>query len=146
MPKITDVMSADHKRCDELFAKAEDAVSNGDWESGATAFRGFHDATEQHFSMEEAVLFPAVEQSTGMTSGPTQVMRMEHMQMRQLLADMDESVTEKNQEKYLGLSETLIMVMQQHNTKEEQIVYVMADQSLREKAADVLTQMGINQP
>ncbi len=144
MPTITDTMSADHKRCDELFASAEDAVSKGDWEAGATSFSDFHDATEQHFSKEEAVLFPAFEQSTGMTSGPTQVMRMEHMQMRQLLADMNESVEEKDQEKYLGLSETLIMVMQQHNTKEEQIVYVMADQSLREKADDVLTQMGMN--
>jgi len=144
MPKITEVMSADHKRCDEMFAKAEDAISNDDWETGTTAFRDFHDATEKHFSMEEAVLFPAFEQSTGMTSGPTQVMRMEHMQMRQLFADMDESVTEKDKEKYLGLSETLIMVMQQHNTKEEQIVYVMADQSLQEKASDVLTQMGMN--
>jgi len=144
MPQITDTMSADHKRCDELFAQAEEAISKGDWETGTTAFRDFHDATEKHFSMEESVLFPAFEQSTGMTSGPTQVMRMEHMQMRQLFADMNESVEEKDQEKYLGLSETLIMVMQQHNTKEEQIVYVMADQSLREKAADVLTQMGMS--
>ncbi len=143
MPKITDIMSADHKRCDELFAKAEETISSEDWAAGATAFHDFNDATEKHFSMEEAVLFPAFEQSTGMTSGPTQVMRMEHMQMRQLLADMEESVTEKDLEKYMGLSETLIMVMQQHNTKEEQIVYVMADQSLREKGADVLTQMGM---
>ena len=114
------------------------------WDQGATAFQEFVDAMERHFTMEEGVLFPTFEQRTGMTSGPTQVMRMEHMQMRQLLADMDESVEEKDQEKYLGLSETLFMVMQQHNTKEEQIVYIMADQSLREKAADVLAQMGMS--
>ncbi|VAX06086.1 Hemerythrin domain protein [hydrothermal vent metagenome] len=140
---ITNVMSAEHHRCDEIFAQAEEAISNGDWDKGIASFRIFNDAMEQHFTMEENVLFPAVEQRTGMTSGPTQVMRMEHTQMRQLFADMNEAAEEKNQEKYLGLSETLLMVMQQHNTKEEQIVYVMADQSLGADAGQVLNQMGM---
>jgi hemerythrin-like domain-containing protein len=39
-----------------------------------------------HFGVEESVLFPRFEQSTGMYRGPTQVMRGEHVQMRQLLA------------------------------------------------------------
>ena len=145
MPTIQDTMSSDHHRCDEIFAQAEEAISNGDWEKGTTAFHEFNDAMERHFTSEEGVLFPAVEQRTGMTSGPTQVMRMEHMQMRQLFADMDEAAGEKDQEKYLGLSETLLMVMQQHNTKEEQIVYVMADQSLSSDAEQVLKQMGMTE-
>lgn len=135
-------MSTDHHRCDEIFAKAEEAISKGDWEQGAAAFQEFHDAMERHFTMEEGVLFPTFEQRTGMTSGPTQVMRMEHMQMRQLFSDMQDSVDQKEQDKYLGLSETLLMVMQQHNTKEEQILYTMADQTLRGDADEVLKQMG----
>jgi hemerythrin-like domain-containing protein len=143
MPRITDVMSADHHRCDEIFAKAEEAISKGDWDQGGAAFQEFVDAMERHFTMEEGVLFPTFEQRTGMTSGPTQVMRMEHMQMRQLFSEMDESVGQKNQDKYLGLSETLLMVMQQHNAKEEQILYTMADQTLRDEATAVLKQMGM---
>jgi len=142
MPTITDTMSTDHHRCDEIFAKAEGAISNGDWDQGAAAFQEFVDAMERHFTMEEGVLFPTFEQRTGMTTGPTQVMRMEHMQMRQLFSDMDDSVKEKDQDKYLGLSETLLMVMAQHNTKEEQILYTMADQTLRGDADEVLKQMG----
>jgi hemerythrin-like domain-containing protein len=142
MSTITEVMSIDHHRCDEIFAKAEEAISKGDWEQGAKTFQEFHDAMERHFTMEEGTLFPTFEQRTGMTSGPTQVMRMEHMQMRQLFSDMADAVTEKNQDKYLGLSETLLMVMQQHNTKEEQILYTMADQTLRGDADEVLKQMG----
>jgi hemerythrin-like domain-containing protein len=135
-------MSTDHHRCDGIFAKAEEAISNGDWDQGAAAFQEFVDAMERHFTMEEGVLFPTFEQRTGMTSGPTTVMRMEHMQMRQLFSDMDDSVKEKDQDKYLGLSETLLMVMAQHNTKEEQILYTMADQTLRGDADEVLKQMG----
>lgn len=142
MPTITDTMSTDHHRCDEIFAKAEETISKGDWDQGATAFQEFVDAMEKHFTMEEGVLFPTFEQRTGMTSGPTTVMRMEHMQMRQLFSDMDDSVKEKDQDKYLGLSETLLMVMAQHNTKEEQILYTMADQTLRGDADEVLRQMG----
>jgi len=142
MPTITDTMSTDHHRCDGIFAKAEEAISNGDWDKGAAAFQEFVDAMERHFTMEEGVLFPTFEQRTGMTTGPTQVMRMEHMQMRQLFSDMDDSVKEKDQDKYLGLSETLLMVMAQHNTKEEQILYTMADQTLRGDADEVLKQMG----
>jgi len=143
MPRITDVMSANHHQCDEVFAQAEETISNGDWDKGAASFREFNDAMERHFTMEEGVLFPAFEQRTGMTGGPTQVMRMEHMQMRQLFADMDEAVGEKDKEKYLGLSETLLMVMQQHNSKEEQIVYTMADQALGADADQILNQMGM---
>ena len=143
MPRITDVMSTDHHRCDEIFAKAEEAISKGDWEQGAAAFQEFNDAMERHFTMEEGVLFPTFEQRTGMTAGPTQVMRMEHMQMRQLFSEMEEAVEQKDQDKYLGLSETLLMVMAQHNTKEEQILYTMADQTLRDEATDVLKQMGM---
>ena len=36
----------------------------------------------QHFCAEEQVLFPAFEEQTGMLTGPTQVMRSEHMQLR----------------------------------------------------------------
>jgi iron-sulfur cluster repair protein YtfE (RIC family) len=43
---------------------------------------------EQHFQKEEEVLFPAFEQSTGNTMGPTRVMRLEHQQMREALAEM----------------------------------------------------------
>ena len=40
----------------------------------------------RHFEMEEAVLFPAFEEATGMTQGPTMVMHAEHVQMKGVLA------------------------------------------------------------
>ena len=54
-----------------------------------------------------------------MTEGPTQVMRMEHQQMRALVQDLDNALTAKDKDNYLGLSETLMVMMQQHNMKEE---------------------------
>ncbi|MHB8759820.1 MAG: hemerythrin domain-containing protein, partial [Thiobacillus sp.] len=67
---------------------------------------------------------------TGMAAGPTQVMRSEHVQMRGLMTDMANAVAASNRDGYLGLSETLNMLMQQHNLKEENMLYPMSDQVL----------------
>jgi hemerythrin-like domain-containing protein len=95
----------------------------------------------QHFKMEEEVLFPAFEQRTGMSMGPTQVMRMEHGQMRELFQAMADAVQKQDKDEFLGQAETLLVMMQQHNMKEEQILYRMADQMLSAEMEDVLQKM-----
>ncbi|MCW8945581.1 MAG: hemerythrin domain-containing protein [Sedimenticola sp.] len=141
MTTITETMAHDHRHCDEFFAEAEELISQGDWEQGKEKFKAFQEATENHFSMEEGILFPGFEQRSGQTMGPTQMMRMEHTQMRQLLADMEAAVTYEDEERYLGLSETLMMVMQQHNMKEEQMLYPMTDQVFGADAEATLKEM-----
>jgi hemerythrin-like domain-containing protein len=90
-------------------------------------------------------LFPKFEQATGSAMGPTQVMKAEHAQMRQLFKDMQSAVDDQDKDRYLGLSETLMIVMQQHNMKEEQILYRMADQAFGDIADEILHSMdGIN--
>lgn len=119
-----------HKHCDEIFADAEAACANGDWVAGATAFADFAGQLETHFKSEEEVLFPAFESATGMVSGPTEVMRGEHRQMRELLAQMKQALDERDGDGFGGTAETLLIMMQQHNMKEENILYPMCDQHL----------------
>lgn len=69
------------------------------------------------------------------------MMRMEHAQMRQLMADMEAAVAHEDDERYLGLSETMMMVMQQHNMKEEQMLYPMTDQVFAADAEATLQEM-----
>ena len=40
------------------------------------------------------------------------------------------ALNDSNQEKFLGLSENLLFIMQQHNMKEEQMMYNLADGAL----------------
>jgi len=138
---ITRKMRDDHHHCDEIFVAAEELVAGGDWQQGAARFEDFAGAIEHHFSMEEEVLFPAFEQQTGMTTGPTTMMRSEHVQMRELLAGMRLAAQRQDQDGYLGLSETMLVVMQQHNAKEEQMLYPMADQALSDSRDDVIGRM-----
>jgi hemerythrin-like domain-containing protein len=130
MNTILEFLGNDHRACDDLFAAAEAAVAQKRWDSARDLFGQFRTAMAHHFAMEEEVLFPAFEARTGSSMGPTQVMRMEHDQMRGLLEDMAQALAQSGQNAFLGLSETLNMLMQQHNLKEENMLYPMSDQAL----------------
>lgn len=127
---IAEKMSADHQQCDSMFAAAESSVGRGEWEAARAGFSSFNQAMEHHFKMEEEILFPEFETHTGQQGGPTEVMRGEHAQMRDLFLSMSEAVGERDQDGYLGLSETLLWIMRQHNAKEERILYPMIDNML----------------
>lgn len=136
---ITAPLFQHHKHCDELFATAEEACTKGDWAAGETAFTLLADQLETHFSSEEQLLFPAFEAATGMTSGPTEIMRGEHRQMRDLLAQMKAALACRDGDAFGGGAETLLILMQQHNMKEENILYPMCDKVLG--ASDVGTSL-----
>lgn len=127
---ITTPLSQHHKHCDEIFADAEEACGQGDWTAGGAAFELLREQLETHFASEEELLFPAFEAATGMTSGPTEVMRGEHRQMRDLLAQMQAAVASRDSDAFGGAAETLLILMQQHNMKEENILYPMCDNAL----------------
>ena len=130
MSSIPEYMTEKHRECDAFFSEAESAVADKNWLLAAAKWQVFSDELTAHFAQEEDVLFPQFEQATGMTSGPTQVMRMEHQQMRALVQSLDNALAAKQKDEYLGLSETLMVMMQQHNMKEEMMLYPMMAQHL----------------
>jgi hemerythrin-like domain-containing protein len=137
---FTEYLGSDHLRCDTLFAAAEQAVSEQS-PTARQAHQAFVDAVEHHFAMEEEILFPAFENASGSEMGPTTVMRHEHGQMRQLFAQMDEAIQSGQWDDYLGAGETLLILMQQHNAKEEQMLYPMSERMLADAQQQLLQQM-----
>lgn len=138
MNGITDFMTQHHRECDDLFASAEESVAHGKWDKASSDFNLFFKEMVRHFAMEEDVLFPAFDQKTGMQGGPTFVMRSEHKQMSQVIDDMAKAIEAKDADDYLGLAETLMILTQQHNMKEEQMLYRMMDQELAAEAKVLL--------
>lgn len=130
MTTITEFLAAEHRACDDGFAATEDAAHAGDLTRCRANFQRFLAAMEHHFQKEEAMLFPAFEQATGNTMGPTRVMRLEHQQMRETLAEMSGALAGGDLENFLGQAEALLILMQQHNIKEEQMLYPMCDRFL----------------
>jgi len=131
---LTQTLGNDHGHCDELFAAAEAAVGAGDWDGAQARFEAFRDALERHLDFEESRLFPALEEAEPAALAPTSVMREEHRHMRALVAELDRALGSRDAEAYLGASETLLVLMQQHNAKEEHVLYPMSDRVLGEGA------------
>lgn len=129
METIAEYMSADHQACDKKFALAEQAAYAGNWHIADTAFRSFRESMTHHFRKEEALLFPAF-LAAGGPNGPVHVMEMQHAQMNSLLEKMALLVANRDTEGYSGIAETLLILLQQHNLKQEQILYPTADRLL----------------
>jgi iron-sulfur cluster repair protein YtfE (RIC family) len=132
MTDFPEYMTNKHRHCDGIFSQAESAASAGNWPETDSQWQLFCQELELHLQAEETILFPKFEEATGMTSGPTQVMRMEHQQMRALISDINQSLAHKDKDEFLAGTETLMILMQQHNMKEEMMLYPMSAQQIPE--------------
>ncbi|RZI42777.1 hemerythrin domain-containing protein [Herbaspirillum sp. HC18] len=141
MRTITGFLGNDHKRCDELFAQTETCVSENRWPDAQSELNTFAEALEHHLAMEEKVLFPEFENATGNNMGPTRVMRMEHEQLRSILTVLREALDQRDAEAFFGYAETFNTMIQQHNMKEESILYVMTDNILAGRQDEVINAM-----
>ena len=128
--QISNYLTHEHRGCDTLFAEAEKLAASGDWDAAEKSFLEFANETLKHFKKEEEELFPAFEAKTGSTEGPTQVMRFEHEQVRGLIGKMADAVEKQDRDAYLSLAESMMILLQQHNMKEEQMLYAMCDRVL----------------
>ena len=144
---ISQFMTDEHRACDTIFAEAEQAVANGDWTGAEKAFLAFSNDTLRHFKREEEELFPAFEAQTGNTQGPTQVMRYEHEQVKGLIGKMAEAMEAQDRDAYLSLCESMMILLQQHNMKEEQMLYAMCERllppDLKEETLEKMKQVEI---
>ncbi len=127
---ISQFMTDEHRACDDHFAAAEQAAANGDWETAEKEFLTFSNDTLTHFKREEEELFPAFETQTGNTQGPTQVMRYEHEQVKGLIGKLAHALEAQDRDAYLSLCESMMILLQQHNMKEEQMLYAMCERLL----------------
>lgn len=136
---INQFMTQDHRACDGEFAEVENSVDKQEYQKALSQFEKFQAHMLKHFAMEEEVMFKEFNNSNHEGCNPTGVMKMEHDQMRHLLSQMQISLDASDKERFLGLSENLHFVMQQHNMKEEQIMYNLADSAL--DANSIIAQM-----
>jgi len=141
MQTLSTYLTSDHRRCDDVFIEMEQCVSGGRWDDARARFQEFSAGVEQHFAMEETVLFPAFEKATGNSAGPTSVMKSEHRQIRDILQLLRAALALHDTASFLGNSETLNIMIQQHNAKEESILYLMADRVLVGQQQELLAAM-----
>jgi len=138
---ISEFMADHHRACDDEYVKAEGLVVDQNWVEANTSFANAYADFNLHFKREEETLFPAFEEKTGMAGGPTQVMRSEHVRMRATLDELKNHLEAQDKDKFLGLSESFIILVQQHNMKEEQMLYSMMDKVFGAESENLVKQL-----
>ena len=135
---ITEFMSKDHDRLDALFASFAKTKDAGEAKS---LFARFAAGLKTHIVWEEDLLFPPFEEKTGMRAmGPTEVMRAEHREIKEILSRIDENLQRSRDTAELHAA--LLDVLGGHNDKEEGILYPALDRLLsRAEAEKVLAEI-----
>ncbi len=144
---IAGFLNADHRRLDQIWNECRTAIASGDIDKLRTHFAQFAPGLRRHIRMEEDVLFPAFEDRTGMReAGPTVVMRAEHKEIQASLDRIDALARSGDRAAVMqaGASEQtrLVGVLRPYNSKEESVLYPMADELFSaEERATLLTRM-----
>ncbi|MEM5430756.1 hemerythrin domain-containing protein [Cupriavidus oxalaticus] len=125
MSDVIDTLVQQHRSCDAALARLEGALREADWTQAAAAFAELEAALDGNFGAEEARLFPAFEQATGMAGGPTAVMRHEHDEVRALMDNVREWLSLRDANALAAETDTLVVLLQQHNLKEENVLFPM---------------------
>lgn len=121
----------DHRDCDARWADVEELLETEDIELARAAWQKYDTCMRRHLAMEEEVLFPAFSARSGPAGdGPIAVMKAEHRQMEGLLEQIHETMEAGHAEEAMDLGDTLLMLVQQHNGKEESMLYPMAEDML----------------
>jgi hemerythrin-like domain-containing protein len=128
---LAEFFAQDHRDCDARWDDVEELLDTEDIEAARPAWQRYLGGMRRHIAMEEEVLFPAFEAASGaQEGGPTDVMRMEHRQIRNLLGEIDAAMDAGDHERALEVGDTLLMMLQSHSAKEEKVLYPMAENLL----------------
>ena len=142
MEPINDHMMRDHREIDAIFARSQDAAGASDWASLESNGAMFFARIGRHIELEEDLLFPAFDESSGMSGGgPTGTMRSEHAEMEPMFERMRDAIAARDAARYLAVARTLHELLQQHNLKEEQMMYPMLDQALGSDALAMVVEL-----
>jgi uncharacterized protein (DUF2249 family)/hemerythrin-like domain-containing protein len=140
---VSDYLGFDHRRLDGILPDVTQRVANADFAVARERFAEFTCGLDRHIEAEEQILFPDFERRTGMKSGPTVVMRAEHIEIRKWMAAAAAALDAQDPAGFRDALGQLRDVLEGHNLKEEQILYPMADEAAGDLRAqdDLVRQM-----
>jgi iron-sulfur cluster repair protein YtfE (RIC family) len=136
MTTILEFMSVDHDRLDNKI-KIYCTEKLVDIERAESIFLFFKSELERHIIWEEDILFPVFEKKTGIKDGgPTSVMRMEHIQIKNHLQEIQKKLHAKKIQDPCEEQVALFKLLESHNQKEENILYPEIDNLTSEQEKD----------
>lgn len=127
---VTRYLQSDHERLDAIVPEVVRLANEGSFAEARQRFGEFSCGLGWHIDVEEQVLFPAFEGLTGMTRGPTTVMRAEHVEIRERMQHVTDALASGDASATVAGLGALTAALGSHNVKEEQMLYPMTDRAL----------------
>ncbi|MBI4615728.1 MAG: DUF2249 domain-containing protein [Planctomycetes bacterium] len=124
---VSDFLGTDHRRLDAIAVEVDCLVHAGYFAEAQRRFAEFRCGLDRHIEEEEKVLFPLFEERTGSADGPTAVMRDEHVRIRRGMGQTATAIHDMDREGYAESTRALRELLEEHNRKEEMILYPMTD-------------------
>lgn len=125
---VFEYLESDHRRLGAILDRVTAVIGSGAFADAPGDFADFACGLDRHIRAEEEVLFPTFEEATGMTAGPTRVMREEHTEIRRLIGDVTSALTGMDAGTAHHALAALRGVLTGHDQKEESVLYPVADQ------------------
>jgi regulator of cell morphogenesis and NO signaling len=135
--KLTDALIGEHGAFYTLFDEIEEIATREGAIAiilGATAV--LDAMVGSHATLEEELLFAALEPHLGKNNGPLAVMRAEHEEIKRLLEQIEDAA---DVEQAIHLVKEALSAARSHFQKEEQVLFPMAQRLLGDEA---LTRLG----
>lgn len=127
---VTHCLEVDHRALDATLLETEKAARAGSFADARGHFAAFASGLAVHIDAEERVLFPEIEKIQPATRGPTSVMRAEHDELRAILPRIGDALASATDGWATSLRQLKELLLT-HNTKEERVLYPMADVAAR---------------
>jgi hemerythrin-like domain-containing protein len=129
-PRSTlEYLAADHRRIDMLIDDLCAMIEDGELERAESCVGDLDAGLRRHIRIEEEILFPIFESTVRLT-GPTLVMRVEHRKIESWLDELKDALAEGNRPHASTAMAELVQVLEEHNRKEEAVVYPRIDGAL----------------
>lgn len=125
---ISEFYAHDHDELDTYFREFL-RWKRRNYALARTSFVKFRSGLQRHIAWEEEILFPLFEKITGLSGGPTAVMRDEHRKIIAILEAVNEKVLVENPESDEE-EQQLSRILKDHNDKEEMVLYPAIDQTV----------------
>lgn len=137
--RIGAFLERDHEEIDRIFERYQASKDENDAASGAV-FSKFDERLRRHIDWEEEFLFPVFERRAEkqVVGRPTVLMRHEHEQIRMYLDLIYEALDDD--EAPCIYENALLTTLEEHNRKEESLLYPWFDRELTEVETQAVLQ------
>jgi len=128
---VSECLNNEHQRLDTIVSVIRNALENGDMEVAGGYLNEFTCGLARHIDIEEQLLIPVFERATGIGEGGlTGVMRRDHLAIRGFVRSITRAITSGNAGAAITFLDDLLDALEEHNRKEENILYPATDDVL----------------